>query len=254
MNAIPAAEQPVGPETVVDVKVQPSETTVTPPATEQPVGQEIVVDVKAQPPQTMVTPPATEQPVGQETVVDSGAVGESRPVVEAKAPTASPSLKNLERTKEDSGDAEQPPVASAAAASVQTPAATVQAAPVPVAMPALDGVASAPAAVSGAGMTSAQIEELVESVAAQIRVEPSLRSGEGTVMIQLKPTVLEGSRISLSAKDGALSVEITPAVASEVAARIQNALPRLEAALAGSIAEFHSISVSLRKDRKDETA
>ena len=102
-------------------------------------------------------------------------------------------------------------------------------------------------------MTSAQIEELVETVAAQIRVERSLQAGEGTVTIQLKPAVLEGSQISLSAKDGSLSVEIAPATVS-VAERIQGAVPRLEAALAGHVAEFHSFSVVLRKGRKDETA
>lgn len=225
-----------------------------PHAAEQPGMPEAVVNVEAQPSQKAVVLPGPDQPVAQEAVVDSEDVGETRPVAGTKAPTTASPLENLEKTEEDSGDMEQPAVSSTAAASVQTPAAAMQAAPVPVAMPALDGVARAPEAVSGAGMTSAQIAELVESVAAQIRVEPSLRSGEGTVVIQLKPTVLEGSRISLSAKDGALSVEIAPVATGEVVARIQNALPRLEAALASSIAEFHSISVSLRKDRKDETA
>ncbi len=227
---------------------------ISSPAAEQPGMPKAVVDMEAQLSQKAVPLPGPNQPVEQEAMVDSENVGETRPVIGTKAPTAAPPLKNLEKTEEDSGNMEQPAVSSTAAASVQTPATAMQAAPVPVAMPALDGVARAPEAVSGAGMTSAQIAELVESVAAQIRVEPSLRSGEGTVMIQLKPTVLEGSRISLSAKDGALSVEIAPVATGEVVARIQNALPRLEAALASSIAEFHSISVSLRKDRKDETA
>ncbi len=196
------------------------------------------------------------QPVIEQAVVTPEVPVES-PVVSSKAVVIdSSSGKDLKNVEEDSDSADQVTASAVAGSSsgVQIPVNAVQASPVsPVSVPAFDGVVSPSEEISGAGMTSAQIEELVETVAAQIRVERSLQAGEGTVTIQLKPAVLEGSQISLSAKDGSLSVEIAPATVS-VAERIQGAVPRLEAALAGHVAEFHSFSVVLRKGRKDETA
>ncbi len=204
---------------------------------------------------TAATIPA--QPVVEQSVVTPEVPVES-PVVASKAAVVdSSSEKDLENVEEDSDSADQvtaSAVSAGASSGAQIPVNAVQASPVsPASVPAFDGVVSVSEGISGAGMTSAQIEELVEAVAAQIRVERSLQAGEGTVTIQLKPAVLEGSQISLSAKNGSLSVEIAPTTAS-VAERIQGAVPRLEAALAGHVAEFHSFSVILRKGRKDETA
>ncbi len=112
--------------------------------------------------------------------------------------------------------------------------------------------ATVSAASAASSFTSVQINEIVDAVVAQIQVEPALKSGEETVRIYLKPTVLEGSEISLSAKSGSLSVEISPAT-TQIVQKIQSALPQLEAALVGHVAEYHSISVSLRKERRNET-
>lgn len=208
--------------------------------------------------QTTTTPPTVEEPVSvPEAVVVPEIVVESSAVSSKAAVVASSFGKDVKKVEDDSDSAEESvfsAVGSGSSSGVQVPANAVQAAVVsPVSAPAFDGLVNVSEGLSGAGMTSAQIEELVETVAAQIRVERSLQAGEGTVTIQLKPAVLEGSQISLSAKDGALSVEIAPSSAS-VAERLQGAVPRLEAALAGHVAEFHSFSVTLRKGRKDETA
>lgn len=264
----PEAKQAVEPTGV------PVVTTATALPTEPPQGVGVVTQSQ-QPEATSVAPnavtPSTAttfaqqettaaipvQPVVEQSVVTPEIPAES-PMVASKAVVIdSSSGKDLENVEEDSDSADQVTASAVSAGSssgAQIPVNAVQASPVsPASVPAFDGVVSVSEGISGAGMTSAQIEELVETVAAQIRVERSLQAGEGTVLIQLKPAVLEGSQISLSAKDGSLSVEIAPTTAS-VAERIQGAVPRLEAALAGHVAEFHSFSVTLRKGRKDETA
>ena len=113
---------------------------------------------------------------------------------------------------------------------------------------------SAPTAASA--RTAAAVETadaIARAIAAEVVATPALARGEGQVVIRLKPDVLSGSEITLSAKGGTLSVEIAPAT-PEAAARMQAALPGLETALAGHVSEFHSFSVSLKKGRKDETA
>ena len=61
----------------------------------------------------------------------------------------------------------------------------------------------------------------------------------------LKPTVLDGSEIAMSAKDGTLTVSITPAT-QEASAAAAAALPRLEIALAEHAPAFHHVSVALQ--------
>ena len=271
----PEAEQTVEP-TVAQTTTTPAAAPVVTTATALPAETPQVVGVapQSQQPeaasvaQNTVTPSTATTYTQQETtilaqtvieqaVVTSEVPVESSVMASKAAVVDSSSEKDLENVEEDSDSADQVTASAASASSssgVQIPVNAVQASPVStVSVPAFDGVVSLSEGISGAGMTSAQIEELVEAVAAQIRVERSLQAGEGTVTIQLKPAVLEGSQISLSAKDGSLSVEIAPATVS-VAERIQGAVPRLEAALAGHVAEFHSFSVILRKGRKDETA
>ena len=99
------------------------------------------------------------------------------------------------------------------------------------------------------------VEKIVEAVTEQIVITPGLTHGDGNVRIVLKPTVLDGSEISMTAKDGALSVAIVPATpdAGRLAAA---ALPRLEAALAEHVTAFRHIAVAVisKKGKSDETA
>jgi hypothetical protein len=97
------------------------------------------------------------------------------------------------------------------------------------------------------------VDKIVEAVSAQIEIRPSLVNGEGEIVIRLKPTVLDGSEIKLAAKDGILSMEITPATpqAEQVVAR---SVPQLERALAEHIPAFHGFTVAVRsrgEERKD---
>ena len=93
------------------------------------------------------------------------------------------------------------------------------------------------------------VEEIVEAVSAQIIVTPSLVKGEGEVVIRLKPTVLDGSEVKLSAKDNVFSVVIAPAT-TEVAQIATAAIPQLEKALAEHIPAFGLISVAVTKKGK----
>ena len=71
----------------------------------------------------------------------------------------------------------------------------------------------------------------------------------------LKPTVLDGSGITLSAKDGTLVVAVAPAtVAAEQT--MAAALPRLEIALAQHAPAFRHVEVTLaaKKGKIDEVA
>ena len=136
----------------------------------------------------------------------------------------------------------------------------LQAAPVQVAAP--DGlaapaqVASEVAAVAAASARTEAIVEtvnqIVETVAAQIQVSPTLTRDEGKIRITLKPDVLDGSELHLAAKDGALAINITPATPGAAQIIAQN-LPRLEEALAAHIPAFSSFSVEVKRGKTDET-
>ena len=101
------------------------------------------------------------------------------------------------------------------------------------------------------------VDKLIEAVVSQISATPSLVQGEGEVRMTLKANVLDGSNITLSAKDGALAVVVTPAT-PEAAQAIAAAAPRLEVALAEHVPTFRSVVVKLgsvsRKGNSDETA
>ena len=99
----------------------------------------------------------------------------------------------------------------------------------------------------------AAVEEVVAAVSEQIVVTPSLVKGEGEVVIKLKPTVLDGSELKISAKDNALSVVIAPST-PQVAQLATAAIPQLERALAEHMPTFAFINVAVAKKGKlDET-
>ena len=95
------------------------------------------------------------------------------------------------------------------------------------------------------------VDEIVKAVSAQIEVVPSLVKGEGEVVIHLKPTILDGSEMKLSAKDGVLSLEMTPATPEAAQVIVRN-VPQLERALAEHIPAFHGFSVAVKKGKFDE--
>ena len=135
---------------------------------------------------------------------------------------------------------------------VTAASAHVVVAPTVVEVPStLQGVQTAPevaAASAASARTEAIVEtvnQIVEAVVGQILVTPGITHGECEIKIMLKPTVLDGSEITMSAKDGTLTVSITPAT-QEASAAAAAALPRLEIALAEHAPAFHHVSVALQ--------
>ena len=132
-----------------------------------------------------------------------------------------------------------------------------------VAPPSLDAGAVARPSELAASAASARTEaivetvnEIVETVVDRISVTPTLAKGEGEIRITLRPTVLDGSTVSLSAKGGELTVVVAPAT-PDAAHLASAALPRLEAALAAHAPAFHHVAVVLatsKKGKSDEIA
>ena len=145
---------------------------------------------------------------------------------------------------------------------LESPAARIQTVPVAVtppvaetAVPVAPEVAAASAATARTEAIRETVEQVVEAVAGQIVVTPALTHGEGNVRITLKPTVLDGSEISLTAQDGTLTVAIVPTT-SEAERLAAAALPRLETALAEHVPAFRHVAVAVapKKGKSDETA
>ena len=166
--------------------------------------------------------------------------------------------------------AEQPAVREGAAATASEdstdPVVAPPAAPVtPVVAPVEAQPAAQTAAVQSArtevlaeavGKTVEIVNRVVEAVVAEISVTPALAQGEGAIRITLKPTVLDGSEIRLTAGSGELTVSIAPATAA-AAQIVQQNLSRLEIALAEHAPSFHHVAVALasaKKGKVDETA
>ena len=117
-------------------------------------------------------------------------------------------------------------------------------APAPQAVQVSPDVSAVSAATARTESIVETVNQIVEAVAGQILVTPGIAHGEGEVKIMLKPTVLDGSEITMSSKDGTLTVNIAPAT-PDAAAAAAAALPRLETALAEHAPAFHHVTVAL---------
>ena len=237
------------------------------PAVEQPVAERPVVDrpVVGRDVQGVVV----EEPATAKTVVPNNPVN---PVNSVQTTTVNPvqtnpvgdNLVNVvqeeARPVDSRGGAESRRVEGAEEEKAVAAAQHVVVAPSSVEAPAPQSVQIAPeVAIASAesARTEAIVEtvnKVVEAVAGQIVVTPALTHGEGNVRITLKPTVLDGSEISLTAKDGALTVAIVPTT-PEAERLASAALPRLETALAEHVSAFRlvAVAVATKKGKSDET-
>lgn len=237
---VAATEQPVAEVPVVPVAEPPAvvgQPTIqpmgAPVATEKPVAEVPVAPVK---PEIVVVPEAPAKPV--ENASDLAA--SVKPVKKPSVP--------------DKQEAPAPAVQVAVPAAIDTPVPqTVAPQVAPVAQPE---VLRAEAASARTAAIVETVNAVVEEVAAQISVTPTLAQGEGEIRIVLKPTVLDGSEIRLSAKEGTLTVAIAPAT-PESAQTVAVALPRLETALAEHAPAFNQVAVvvaTAKKGKTNETA
>ena len=252
--AAPVVDVPVTPVAapivapVVDVPVTPVAASVAVPVAEEPLAMPITAEIprKAAEPQSVVV----ETVVRHETIAEGGEVETmAAPRVQRPVPQTSYTPSREATHVAAKTPDEQEPVLQAAPVVAAPPEYLAASAPLRE-----DGISVAAATARTEAIVET-VNKMVEAVVGQISVTPSLVKGEGEVHMTLKPTVLDGSDITLTAKDGTLTVAITPAT-PEAAQSAAAALPRLEAALAEHVAAFHHVSVALvaKKGKTDETA
>lgn len=173
------------------------------------------------------------------TPAEPGVIIEKTPVVPAERPAAakvsSPAVATVDKPEEK---------AVAAAAHVVVAPAAVEAS-APQVLQAAPEVAVLSAASARTEALVETVNQIVEAVVGQILVTPGITHGECEIKIMLKPTVLDGSEVAMSARDGTLTVNITPAT-QEASVAAAAALPRLEIALAEHAPAFHHVSVALQ--------
>lgn len=236
---------------------------IAPSVVDEPIDEQPVV-IATEKPVADITPPTTvDMPNGKQQPVIATPVQEpalSLPEASGLTPLELPET-NFAKFAANDGERNQTPFrnpsddsvrrfqrAMDVSASVQLPTEQI-----PIPNPGLGAMPEV--SVGDASTRTAEIAEtvsrIIEAVSEQIEVRPAMVRGEEEVVIRLKPTVLGGSEIKLSAKDGILSLEITPAtpVAEQLVARN---IPQLERALAEHIPAFHGFTVAVKRGRNNE--
>ena len=170
--------------------------------------------------------PVVKRPVVEESVIKSRVV--EMPVSE------SPVVKPKMTLRRESMDAPLQAAPVSASVAQVTPMVAVQP----------EAVQQANATTARTEVIAEAVEQIVETVVDRIFATPSLAQGEGEIRIMLRPTVLDGSELSISAKEGTLAVTVMPAT-PEAARIVGAALPTLEVALAEHAPAFHHVAVVL---------
>ena len=236
---------------------------IAPFVVDEPIDEQPVVIATEKPVADIPPPTAVDMPNGKQQPVIATPVQEpalSLPEASGLMPLELPET-NFAKFAANDGERNQTPFrnpsddsvrrfqrAMDVSASVQLPTEQI-----PIPNPGLGAMPEV--SVGDASTRTAEIAEtvsrIIEAVSEQIEVCPAMVRGEEEVVIRLKPTVLGGSEIKLSAKDGILSLEITPAtpVAEQLVARN---IPQLERALAEHIPAFHGFTVAVKRGRNNE--
>ena len=266
-----AAEEPIAVESPV-VTEKPMVATTSAPDTTSVVIEKPVAPSQVGP--AVVVPSQVEPVVAEEPVVAQGSIAVETPVAAKTAVVAENPVLPQEQLVAGEVSREVPPVKPLGEfdgidvrlkeeiGDDEKIIATIQSTPVAVSLPT--DVPAAPvspeveAVLAATARTMAiadTVDKIVDAIVGQIVVTPALTRGDGNVRIVLKPTVLDGSEISMTAKDGTLSVSIVPT--TQEAERLASvALPRLETALAEHVSAFRHVSVAIvqKKGKSDETA
>ena len=204
-------------------------------------------------PSPAVTVKAEGEAADMPAVVDAGRTTTVVADRSAPVPSARPAVAAADKSafvpSQKSGIADESDVVLQSAPIHVQPPENISA---PVSTLEVDSVSAATARTEAVVDT---VNKIVEAVVGQIEITPSLIKGEGEVRMTLKPTVLDGSEIRLTAKDGELTVAVTPST-PEAAQAMSAAMPRLETALAEHVPAFRHVAVKLvsKKGSIDETA
>ena len=201
--------------------------------------------------------PHSENPVNLVNPAQKGLPTELNPVKEEAPVQVTQDLRASAPLREINKDIADAPVAPAALPSAAQPTPLAAASEFPEVQQVVAAqsarteavVATVTRMVATVARMVETVNQIVEAVAAEIAVSPTLASGNGDIRITLKPTVLDGSEIRLTAQSGELTVSIAPATPA-AAALAAAALPRLETALAEHAPSFHHVAVVVATARK----
>ncbi len=190
---------------------------------------------------------ATDSPV-------ASPVGRDDPI----APTAEPNLTRSHGATEAgqtapvavakgdvSGDSDESPAAPLASPSPLTPHTlpdTAVAAAAAVATASTS--ATAPAASSS---PSTVLVQAAEAVADTLLVSPGLLRGQGEIVVQLRPDVLDGTEVRIAVTGRQLDVQFCP-TSVEMAVMLENGRTQIASHLSAKIASFN-VTVDVRKKR-----
>ena len=257
-----SAVRPVSAQPVRAAGDAPEAVPVAVPFAPAPVATDAPVSEKPAPVAAPAAVPDV-RPVSAEPVRVAGDAPEAVPVAESSAAQAGSRIRApLPQPGVVSGS-EAPPTVRPPnrAESPESVSVTISAAPVVASQGAEPAATVAPeiATVSAAAARTEAIVEvvdkMVEAIVGQIVVTSSLANGDGSVRIRLKPTVLGGSEIAMTAKEGTLSVTIVPAT-PEAERLALTALPHLEVALAEHVSTFRHVAVAVmqKKGKANENA
>ena len=264
-EAVPVVEKSVvaSPEQSVTpaIVVQDKPAAVIEKAPAMPAEKPTIVTVENQTSATVENPTiaAIEKPVSATPeVLSAAASGVENPVTPAnpvknEAHPIAVEVQQTEGRRFETVSADNPDE-KAVAASVHVIAPATVEPPAPQAVQVAPEVAAVSAASARTEVIVETVNQIVEAVAGQILVTPGIAQGECEVKITLKPTILDGSEITMASKDGTLTVSVTPATQS-ASAIAEVALPRLETALAEHAPAFRHVSVvlALKKGSRNET-
>ena len=207
------------------------------------------VRVEVAPEKPVQEMPIQEKPIQEKPILKEPFIEKSVPEksVPEKPVLEKPVSGKLETEKPQSVDKPQVLVA----APISAPPADIAAIPQSVEVQQVASIDSArtEAVVSKVAKAVEIVNRIVETIVSEISVTPALAQGDGEVLITLKPTVLDGSELRLTAKAGELTVSIAPTTV-ESAQIVQQNLPRLETALAEHAPSFHHVAVVIANAKK----
>ena len=207
------------------------------------------VRVEVAPEKPVQEMPIQEKPIQEKPILKEPFIEKSVPEksVPEKPVLEKPVSGKLETEKPQSVDKPQVLVA----APISAPPADIAAIPQSVEVQQVASIDSArtEAVVSKVAKAVEIVNQIVETIVSEISVTPALAQGDGEVLITLKPTVLDGSELRLTAKAGELTVSIAPTTV-ESAQIVQQNLPRLETALAEHAPSFHHVAVVIANAKK----
>ena len=108
-------------------------------------------------------------------------------------------------------------------------------------------VSTDPTAPTAPSSPSAVLVQAAEAVADTLLVSPGLLRGQGEIVVQLRPDVLDGTEVRIAVTGRQLDVQFCP-TSVEMAVMLENGRAQIASHLSAKIASFN-VTVDVRKKR-----